>query len=88
MAEDRGRVEDVVDAEGWVTTPGYSWWLCDCGAQVRRYRGQGDVECDRCEQPYNAFGQRLRRDWRNNPSNYDENISDMDGYEMEMAGDE
>jgi len=99
MSENRGRVEDVVDAEGWVTTPGYSWWTCEgtkperfgriplvpCGAQVRRYRGQGDVTCDDCGQPYNAFGQRLRRDYRDNPSNYDENIGDMEGYEMEMV---
>ena len=49
MSEDRGRVEDVVDAEGWITTPGYSWWTCEgtkpelfgriplvpCGARVR-----------------------------------------------------
>jgi hypothetical protein len=24
----------------------------------------------------------LRNDWQSNPSNYDENISDLDGYEI------
>lgn len=84
------RVEDTCDAEGWIITPGYTWWKCEkkqCGQEVRRYRGQSDVSCD-CGAQYNASGQRLRDDWRGNRSNYDENVSDMDGYEMQYAGDE
>ena len=80
------RVEDTVDADGWITSGGYSWWLCDCGKEVRRYRGQSDVDCD-CGACYNSCGQRLRDDWRGNRSNYDEDVSDLDGYEMQHAGD-
>jgi hypothetical protein len=65
---------------------GSSSWPCqNCKQTVTRYRRQGDVSCD-CGAQYNAFGQRLRDDWRGNPSNYDENISDLDGYEMQHAG--
>lgn len=82
------RVEEVVDAEGWIISGGYSWWLCDCGKEVRRYRGQSDVDCGSCGACYNACGQRLRDDWRGNRSNYDEDVSDLDGYEMQHANDE
>lgn len=64
-------------------------WPCErCGATVERYRGQSDVECRKCDAQYNAFGQRLRDDWRGNPSNYDEDISDLEGLEIQYAGDE
>jgi hypothetical protein len=66
---------------------GSSSWKCDCGKTVNRFRGQGDVSCE-CGQWFNAFGQRLRNDWMNNPSNYDDEISDLEGYEMMKAGDE
>ena len=57
-------------------------WDCqDCGKMVVRYPGQGDVLCG-CGAWYNAFGQRLRDGWQNNPSNYDDEIGDMEGYEM------
>jgi protein-arginine kinase activator protein McsA len=60
-------------------------WPCEkCGATVERYRGQDDVSCSECGTPYNCFGQRLRDDYRDNPSNYDSDIGDMEGYEMEM----
>jgi len=61
-------------------------WTCDCGATVERYRGQGDQMCD-CGQWYNASGQRLRNDFMYNPSMYDDEIGDLDGYEMQHAGD-
>lgn len=61
---------------------GSSTWPCEkCGSTVYRYRGQSDTECDRCNAQYNAFGQRLRDDWRNNRSNYDDEYGDMEGYE-------
>lgn len=77
---------------------GSSSWVCDtvrpillhpgkCKATVTRYRGQSDVSCSDCGQWFNAFGQRLRNDWMNNPSNYDDEISDLEGYEMMKAGD-
>lgn len=66
---------------------GSSSWPCKkCNATVWRYRGQGDVGCD-CGAQYNAFGQRLRDDWRENPSNYDSDIGDMEGYEIAHAED-
>jgi uncharacterized Zn finger protein (UPF0148 family) len=59
-------------------------WDCDrCGTEVQHYPGEGDVACPKCDAQYNAFGQRLRDDWRGNPSNYDEDISDLDGYEAQ-----
>ena len=61
---------------------GSSTWPCEnCGDTVARYRGQGDTECDSCNAQYNAFGQRLRDNWRDNRSNYDEDYGDMEGYE-------
>lgn len=83
---ERRYVEPVLDADGWEIRGGYTAWDCDCGKyEVRRYRGQGDVSCD-CGAQYNAFGQRLRDDWRSNRSNWDEDVSDMDGFE-ESQGD-
>lgn len=60
-------------------------WQCEkCGETIERYRGMNDIQCD-CGTWYNSFGQRLRDDWQGNMSNYDEDISDMDGFEMQMA---
>lgn len=58
-----------------------------CSTTVQRWRGQGDVSCGKCSALYNAFGQRLRDDAYGNPSMWDENISDLDGYEMQHAND-
>ena len=55
-------------------------WQCECGKTVDSLGGH-DVSCD-CGREYNGFGQRLRSNWRDNPSNYDENIGDLEGYEM------
>lgn len=57
---------------------------CECGATVERWRGQGDVDCHRCGASYNAFGQRLRNDWRSNPSWSDEDMGDMEGFERQQ----
>lgn len=65
---------------------GSSSWECGCGKTVYRYRGQSDVSCE-CGQWYNAFGQRLRNDWMNNPSYYSDDVDDMTGYEIQHAGD-
>jgi hypothetical protein len=62
-------------------------WKCECGEVVERFRGMGDVECNGCGAQYNASGQRLRDDWRGNRSNWDDDVSDMEGYEMQHAGD-
>lgn len=65
--------------------PTNTWTCIDCGTNVERYRGESDVDCPKCGACYNAFGQRLRDDWRGNPSNYDDEIDDLDGYEMQHA---
>lgn len=60
---------------------------CDrCNKEVTTSGGR-DVDCRNCGACYNGSGQRLRDDWRGNMSNYDENVSDMDGFEMQHAGD-
>ncbi|AOZ64037.1 hypothetical protein KIY82_gp13 [Mycobacterium phage Centaur] len=93
-AQNYRRVEDVVDDEGWILTPGYSAWDCtarayggECGGEVRRYRGSSDVSCDKCGAWYNASGQRLRDDFMNNRSMYDDEVGDLEGFEMQHAGD-
>ena len=70
-----------------MNTPTNTWTCENCGLRVERYRGESDVRCS-CGAEYNAFGNRLRDDWRGNPSNWDEDISDLDGFEMQHAGDE
>lgn len=61
---------------------------CDrCGETVHWYPRQGDTACNKCDAQYNASGQRLRDNWRDNPSWGDDEIGDMEGYEIEMAGD-
>ena len=87
MRNNYRRVEDTTDAEGYII-PGYTAWDCEkCGSEVTRHRGQSDVDCGKCGACYNAGGQRLRDDWRGNASSWDENVSDMDGFEAQHAGD-
>lgn len=62
-------------------------WTCKCGELIERFRGDNDIQCDKCGAWYNTCGQRLRDDWQGNPSNYDEDISDLDGFEIQHAGD-
>lgn len=67
--------------------PTRSWPCVDCGTTIERYRGMDDVQCPKCGAPYNSFGQRLRDDYAGNPSAYDEDISDLEGYEIQHAHD-
>lgn len=63
-------------------------WACKNGAchgTVELWFAGADTECGWCGTEYNAFGQRLRSDWRGNPSNYDEDISDLEGFEMQHS---
>lgn len=53
----------------------------NCKSKVEVWGPGEDTECPRCHTEYNAFGQELRSDWRSNPSNYDDDISDLEGYE-------
>lgn len=62
--------------------------FCDrCKHTVTRWRGQSTVTCTNCRAEYNAGGQRLRDDWRGNPSAWDEDVPDLEGYEIQHAGD-
>lgn len=63
-----------------------NWWMCDCGEWCFRYRGEGDQQCI-CGQNFNASGQRLVSDYRGNPSMWDDEIGDMEGYEIQHAYD-
>ncbi|MCA0296967.1 MAG: hypothetical protein LCH96_16975 [Actinobacteria bacterium] len=59
------------------------WWHCGrCGAHLVRYRGQGDQTCG-CGAWYNAFGQRLRDDWTDNPAWGDSDLDDLEGFEQQ-----
>jgi len=83
-AQNFERIPDGIDEEGFVRN-GYSRWDCEkCGEEVRRYRHQSDVDCNNCGACYNAGGQRLRDDWRGNPSAHDDEISDLDGFELQQ----
>lgn len=56
-----------------------SWPCGNCGTTV--HASSRDTDCDKCGACYNVYGQRLRDNWRSNRSNYDDDVSDMDGYE-------
>jgi predicted ATP-dependent serine protease len=63
-------------------------WKCEkCGRTIERYRGMDDIQCV-CGAWYNSFGQRLRDDWQGNPSNYDEDIGDLEGFEIQQLAKE
>lgn len=74
------------DADMYAPKPTWEKPCEKCGATIARYRGEGDVTC-RCGAEYNAGGQRLRDDWRGNPSTWDDEVSDLDGFEQQHAGD-
>ena len=71
-------------------TPTPTWRKrCEkCEHFIERWRGDTHVGCGVCGAQYNASGQRLRDDWAGNRSNFDDEVSDMDGYEDQHAGDE
>jgi hypothetical protein len=56
-------------------------WSCgECGTTV--HASGRDTDCDKCGSCYSMYGQRLNRNWRDNMSNYDDEVSDMDGAEV------
>ncbi|AEK07494.1 hypothetical protein SEND513_49 [Mycobacterium phage Send513] len=63
-----------------------SWDCAQCGIEVVSSGGR-DVDCSKCGACYNGSGQRLRSDWRSNPSVYDDNVGDLEGYELQHAND-
>ena len=60
---------------------------CTCGAPISRLHGQGDISCSRCGTEYNVSGQRLRSGWRANPSTWDNDINDLEGFEFAHTND-
>lgn len=63
-------------------------WECDrCGATVSSWQGR-DTACEQCNAQYNGSGQRLRSDWQENPSSFDEAIGDLEGYEISSLREE
>jgi hypothetical protein len=60
-----------------------SWECQDCHNMVFRHKGESDVTCE-CGAEYNASGQRLRDDWRDNPSWRYDDIDDMEGFEIQQ----
>lgn len=76
--------ENGVVTDEWTRPGPTNMWECDCGETVERFRGQGEVQCD-CGQWFNASGQRLRNDWMGNPSMWDDEIGDLEGYEIQHA---
>ncbi|AGK85842.1 hypothetical protein SEA_KERBEROS_94 [Mycobacterium phage Kerberos] len=86
MANNYRYVEAVRDAEGFIIDGDYAAWDCSrCGHEVQRYRGQSDVDCRNCGACYNASGQRLRDDWRGNPSAWDDEVGDLEGFELQHS---
>jgi hypothetical protein len=70
------------------TNPDLSTGECDaCHRELDRWRGEPDISCP-CGAEYNCFGQRLRDDWRSNPSNYSDEIGDLEGFEMSQLAKE
>lgn len=62
-------------------------WDCDrCKTTVSSHGGR-DTECPKCGAQYNGSGQRLRDDWRDNPSAHNADIGDLEGFEIQHAGD-
>ena len=59
----------------------------DCGELVIEMRNSRDMRCE-CGALYNSYGQRLRDNAYLNPSNYDEEVGDMEGYEQSFYGEE
>jgi hypothetical protein len=55
-------------------------FTCACGEELRY--GGFTVTCNRCEAEYNGSGQRLRSNWRSNASLYDDEVGDLEGYEL------
>jgi hypothetical protein len=58
----------------------HTWPCQQCGHTVTAV--SAPVECTHCGASYNCFGQRPQDYWRDNPSVYDDEISDLDGFEI------
>lgn len=68
-------------------TPTWTKACANCGEEISRWPGTYGVSCS-CGAEYNVSGQRLRDDYRSNPSLYNEDIGDMEGFEMSQLANE
>lgn len=75
--------EYVMSIKNYSQMSRYYEGTCECGESLVAYGGYDEFSCD-CGAEYNIWGQRLRSGWRDNPSNWDEDVDDMEGYEIEM----
>lgn len=66
-----------------MTMPTRTFECRECGRTLETWHGQ-DVQCQ-CGKWHNAFGQQLRDNWMDNPSNWDDEIGDVEGYEIQMS---
>lgn len=85
--ERNGDVEPDAEEEPEEEQPDWQKPCGRCGETITRWRGMTYVYCN-CGAEHNAGGQLLRDDWRGNSSTWDEDVSDLDGYEIQHAGDE
>lgn len=67
-----------------MSEPTNTWTCSRCERTVVRWRGQSEIQCA-CGAWYNAGAQMLREDWAENPSVHDEQISDLEGFELQQA---
>ena len=69
-------------------SPTWSKPCSRCGHEIARWPGASTVSCAHCDAQYNASGQCLRDNWSTNTSNFDEDTSDLDGYEQAACAQE
>lgn len=75
-------VDELRDRNLYARAITTSTWPCHkCGKTVTTDRGR-DTACYDCGAQYSGYGHRLRDNWRDNRSNYDSSVGDMEGYEQ------
>lgn len=74
-------VDELRDRNLWARAIATLTWPCHkCGKTVTTDGGR-DTACYDCGAQYNGSGQRLRDNWQSNRSLYDEDVSDLEGFE-------
>jgi hypothetical protein len=74
---------ELLDADVYAHIVRISSWKCQNCPRTVQSQGGRDTECD-CGAQYNGFGQRLRDRWRDNSSNNNDDIGDLEGYEASL----
>ena len=68
------------------TQPPRTFHCTQCDKHLERHTGEDDISCPRCLTEHNAFGQALRVGWRDNPSTWDDDVNDLEGFEQAETG--